>query len=264
MYSVDIDELTKYYQSVAAVKHLCLKVKAGSVFGLLGPNGAGKSTTIKMLTTLLPPTSGTAKVMGHDIVKDADAVRREIGYVPQLISADGELTAYENLLFSAKLHDMRRDHREERIAEVLDFMGLTLSKDQLVGEFSGGMIRRLEIAQALLHEPKLLFLDEPTVGLDPGAKAALWKYILNWKTKNHTTVFLTTHDMEEADRLCDKVAFMHRGEVVAMDSPHNLKCILGPSATLNDVFIHHTGSSLNDKGNFDQVKQQRRTISHLD
>ena len=264
MHALDIENLSKYYSSYPAVKKLCFHVKQGTVFGLLGPNGAGKSTTIKMLTTLLPPSSGTAKIFGFDIVKQPTEVRHQIGYVPQALSADSELTAYENLLFSSKLYDMKKELREERIAEVLEFMGLSIFKDQLVGEFSGGMIRRLEIGQSLLHEPKLIFLDEPTVGLDPGAKAALWKHILKWKNENKTTCFLTTHDMEEADRLCDIVAVMHRGIIVAMDTPKKLKEVLGPHATLNDVFIHHTGSSLNDKGNYDQVKQQRRTISNLD
>jgi ABC-2 type transport system ATP-binding protein len=264
MYAIEIEDLSKYYQSFPAVKKLHLNVKQGVVFGLLGPNGAGKSTTIKMLTTLLPPTSGTAKIFGFDIVQQPTEVRHQIGYVPQAISADSELTAYENLLFSSKLYDMKKELREKRIVEVLEFMGLSLFKDQLVSEFSGGMIRRLEIAQSLLHQPQLIFLDEPTVGLDPGAKASLWKYILNWKNEYKTTCFLTTHDMEEADRLCDILAVMHAGEIVAMDTPKKLKESLGQQATLNDVFIHHTGASLNEKGNFDQIRQQRRTISNLD
>lgn len=263
MHALELIALTKHYGSFAAVKHISFSVKKGVVFGLLGPNGAGKSTTIRMLTTLLPPTSGTAKIFGHDIVKESYQVRQVIGYVPQLISADGELTAYENLRFSGKLYDMRGKMLADRIDEVLRFMGLTLSKNKMVSSFSGGMVRRLEIAESLLHQPKLLFLDEPTVGLDPGAKAALWKYILEWKSKNNT-ILISTHDMEEADRLCDIVAFMHRGNIVAMDSPKNLKKGLGPNATLNEVFIHQTGISLDEKGNFDQVKQQRRTISHLD
>jgi ABC-2 type transport system ATP-binding protein len=262
--AIVVDQLAKYYGSYPAVNHISFKVKRGTVFGLLGPNGAGKSTTIKMLTTLLPPTSGHAHLLGHDIITDSQGVRTLIGYVPQLISADGELTAYENLRYSGQLYDLPKQKREERICEVLDFMGLTIFKNQLVSGYSGGMIRRLEIAQALLHEPQLIFLDEPTSGLDPGAKVALWKYIVEWKNQNNTTVFLCTHDMDEADKLCDLIAVLYMGKIVAMDTPSELKRALGPHATLNDVFIHHTGASLNDKGNYDQVKQQRRNISHLD
>lgn len=264
MVAIDVKKLSKFYREHPAVNNITFQVKQGVIFGLLGPNGAGKSTTIKMLTTLLPPTSGQALIFGHDIVKEADLVRQKIGYVPQSISADGELTAYENLLFSGKLYDLDRKKLQKRIDEVLEFMSLSAFKYQLVNQFSGGMIRRLEIALAMLHEPKVLFLDEPTVGLDPSAKATLWKYILDWKDMHNITVILTTHDMEEADKLCDEIAFMFLGNIVAIDTPKNFKHLLGKDATLNDVFIHHTGESLNAKGDMEQVKQQRRTISNLD
>jgi ABC-2 type transport system ATP-binding protein len=257
-------ELTHYYNSLPAVDHISFDVEEGMNFGLLGPNGAGKSTTIKMLTTLLPPSSGEAFVNGYDIVQDADQVRRTIGYVPQLISADGDLTAYENLLLSAKLYGLFRQEREKRIAEVLDFMGLSPFTHQLVKEFSGGMIRRLEIGQALLHKPSVLFLDEPTVGLDPSARKNLWQHIQEWRRHFGTTILMTTHDMDEADRLCDTVAFMYQGRLVAMDSPSKLKEAIGTGATLDDVFIKYTGTSNKEGGDYSQAKERRRTISHLD
>jgi ABC-2 type transport system ATP-binding protein len=262
--SIEVIELTQCYNAHAAVNHISFTVHQGKIMGLLGPNGAGKSTTIKMLTTLLPPTLGTAKIGGYDIVHDASLVRQHIGYVPQMISADGDLTAYENLLLSAKLYGLSKDRRQKRIDEVLAFMNLSEFTHQLVNQFSGGMIRRLEIAQALLHEPRVLFLDEPTVGLDPAARRALWVRIKELRKQFGTTVFMTTHDMEEADVLCDVIAFMHLGHILRMDSPGNLKKELGPDASLNDVFIELTGTSIMEGGDFDHAAQIRRTLSHLD
>jgi ABC-2 type transport system ATP-binding protein len=238
-------------------------VKEGTVFGLLGPNGAGKTTTIKMLTTLLPPTSGTAKVLGHDIIKNPEAVRQKIGYVPQHISADGDLTGYENLVLSAKLYGLSQEQQEKQIEFLLEFMNLKADADRLVKQYSGGMIRKLEIAQALLHHPKILFLDEPTIGLDPSAKKGVWCFIEEWVKNYHTTILMTTHDMNEADKLCDVIAFMHQGHIIVMDSPTKLKSTLGGNATLDDVFIHYTGASVN-QGNINHVQDTRRTISHLD
>lgn len=261
---IDVQELTHNYNSHAAVDHISFQVPQGMVFGLLGPNGAGKSTTIKMLTTLLPPSSGSARIGGFDIVKSPGKVRQKIGYVPQLLSADGDLSAYENLLLSAKLYGLDRKTRQRRIGDVLQFMGLAEFSDQLVNQFSGGMIRRLEIAQAVLHEPAVLFLDEPTVGLDPAARKSLWQHIQEWRGQFGTTILMTTHDMDEADRLCDVVAFMHLGHIVAMDSPATLKAAIGSQATLDDVFIHHTGTSITEGGDFSHAQETRRTISHLD
>jgi ABC-2 type transport system ATP-binding protein len=261
--SIEVFELSHSYNFLKAVDRISFFIESGSIFGLLGPNGAGKSTTIKMLTTLLPVTSGTACIGGFDIVKQPSQVREIIGYVPQLLSADGELTGYENLLFSAKLYGLESKRSERRIHEVLEFMGLTDVKDSLVNQYSGGMIRRLEIAQALVHEPSVLFLDEPTVGLDPAARKSLWKHIHEWRKQFNTTILMTTHDMDEADNLCDIVAFMHLGSIVAMDTPHQLKSSLGPNATLDDVFILHTGSSIKEVGEYGSVKQTRNTISHL-
>jgi ABC-2 type transport system ATP-binding protein len=257
-------ELTHCYNEHPAVDRVSFQVPVGMVFGLLGPNGAGKSTIIKMLTTLLPVTTGDAEVAGFDVISSPEMVRTSIGYVPQLLSADGDLTCYENLLLSAKLQGLSPERRQKRIQEVLQFMGLTQCKDQLVNRFSGGMIRRLEIAQALLHEPKVLFLDEPTVGLDPAARQSLWAHIQQLQKNSKITILLTTHDMEEADTLCDTVAFMHLGHIVALDTPQNLKAKIGPNATLNDVFIQCTGSSIQGGGDYSNVKQVRRTISHLD
>jgi ABC-2 type transport system ATP-binding protein len=260
--AIDVFNLTHYYDGVPAVDRISFQVPSGSIFGLLGPNGAGKSTTIKMLTTLLPPTSGTATVSGFDIVQMPSSVRQNIGYVPQLLSADGDLSGYENLLLSGKLYGLSSQHREKRIYEVLDFMGLKSSADQLVNQYSGGMIRRLEIAQALLHRPKVLFLDEPTVGLDPSARQVLWHRIQVLRKQYGTTILITTHDMEEADLLCDTVAFMHLGHIVTMDSPATLKATLGAQATLNDVFMRYTGTSIKEGGSYSNVKQTRHAITH--
>lgn len=270
-HTIEVINLTRFYHYFPAVDQISFYVDEGSIFGLLGPNGAGKSTTIKMLTTLLPVTSGTARVAGYDIIAQPAKVRGVIGYVPQLISADGELTGYENLLLSSKLYALERKIREKRIHEVLEFMGLLDVSDQMVNQYSGGMIRRLEIAQALLHQPKVLFLDEPSVGLDPAARKSLWTHIQEWRSQFGTTILMTTHDMEEADKLCDIVAFMHLGHIVAMETPKNLKASLGPKATLDDVFILHTGSSIKETGDFVNVKQIRnkypifkRCLQHIE
>jgi len=262
--ALDVKDLSRSYGDVHAVDHISFQVLTGNVFGLLGPNGAGKSTTIKMLTTLLPPTSGTAEIFGLDIIKTPAKVRENIGYVSQLISADGDLSGYENLLLSAKLYGLDRPTREKQIAEVLEFMGLTDVANQIVNQYSGGMIRRLEIAQALIHKPNMLFMDEPSVGLDPSARKVVWQHIQEWRKQYGTTIFITTHDMDEADRLCDVVAFMYLGHIVAMDSPSNLKAKISSTATLDDVFLSYTGTSIKEGGSYAQAKQTRHTISHLD
>jgi ABC-2 type transport system ATP-binding protein len=262
-FAVNVINLSHRYDSYLAVNGISFQIKTGSVFGLIGPNGAGKSTTIKMLTTLLPVTSGIAYINGYSVIDQPAQVRQSIGYVPQLLSADGELTGYENLLLSTKLYGLPRTHRQERIDEILEFMDLSDVKHKLVNGYSGGMIRRLEIAQALVHQPEVLFLDEPTVGLDPAARKNIWKYIQELNQRQGTTTLMTTHDMEEAVLLCDRVALMHMGRIVVMDSPARLKAAVGPKATLDDVFILHTGSSLKETGDFHNVKQTRRTISNL-
>lgn len=262
-FSVEVHDLTHRYESYLAVDKISFNIKSGTTFGLIGPNGAGKSTTIKMLTTLLPVSSGVAYVNGYDVVEQPAEVRQSIGYVPQLLSADGELTGYENLLLSAKLYGLSSEQRKSRIQEVLNFMNLSEYSDKLVNGYSGGMIRRLEIAQALMHQPSVLFLDEPTVGLDPSARKILWKHIQILNKQMGTTILMTTHDMDEADALCDIVALMHLGHIVVMDTPGNLKAAVGPKATLDDVFILHTGSSLKETGEYGNVKETRSTISNL-
>jgi ABC-2 type transport system ATP-binding protein len=241
--------LTKSYGDLKAVDSLSISVGAGEVFGLLGPNGAGKTTVIKMLTTLLPPSAGKASIAGFDVVRKAAMVRRLIGYVPQLLSADGALTGYENLQVSAQLYDIPRAEREPRILEALTFMDLASVSNKLVRMYSGGMIRRLEIAQSILHRPHVLFLDEPTVGLDPMARHAVWERVKQLRAEFGTTILLTTHYMDEADHLCDRVAFMHLGRVTALGTPQDLKVSIGgEGATLDDVFAHYSGGTLLEEG----------------
>jgi ABC-2 type transport system ATP-binding protein len=243
----EIAGLTKLYDGVEALNIPSLRLANGKVFGLVGPNGAGKSTTIKMLTTLLPPTSGSARVSGADVLTQGNEVRRRIGYVPQMLSADGALTGYENMLISAKLYDVPRP--AERAREFIEWMGLGEAADKLVREYSGGMIRRLEVAQALIHDPRVLFLDEPTVGLDPAARRLVWDYIRRIREARRMTVLLTTHMMEEAEALCDRMAIMKSGRIVAAGTPAELKASIGAQdATLDDVFIHYAGASVNAEG----------------
>jgi ABC-2 type transport system ATP-binding protein len=257
--------LTRRFSTLTAVDALTIMVEAGEVFGLLGPNGAGKTTAIKMLTTLLPPTSGSARVAGFDIARRAADVRRSIGYVPQMLSADGALTGYENLLIFAKLYDIPRAERESRVRDALAFMGLADAADKLVRDYSGGMIRRLEIAQSMLHRPRVLFLDEPTIGLDPLARQAVWEHIEQLRADYGTTIFLTTHFMDEADSLCSRVAIMHLGKVAAIGSPSDLKASLGGNGvTLNDVFIHYAGDTLEESGGgYRETSRTRRTARRL-
>jgi ABC-2 type transport system ATP-binding protein len=262
--AIEVMNLTRRFAEMVALNGLTLSVPGGSIFGLLGPNGAGKSTLIKMLTTLLPPTSGTALVAGLDIVRQPEQVRRHIGYVSQMLSADGDLTGYENLLISAKLYGFPRKERNERIAQALQFMELTDAQHKMVRHYSGGMIRRLEIAQSMLHRPQVLFLDEPTVGLDPSARHSVWQRILELRKEFGTTVLMTTHDMGEADCLCDLVAFLHRGTLLAKGSPAELKQALGSGASLDDVFVHYAGISVAEGGDLRDVAQTRLTARRLE
>ncbi len=261
--AIECSALTRRFDAVTAVDSLTLDVPEGEMFGLLGPNGAGKTTTIKMLITLLDPTSGRARVAGHDVAANARDVRRSIGYVPQLLSSDGTLTARENLDISGRLYHVPRAERRERIEELLSFMGLAEVGDRLVRTFSGGMIRRLEIAQAMLHRPAVLFLDEPTVGLDPVARKAVWGHVRTLRERDGTTVMLTTHYMEEADALCERVGIMHLGRLVALGTPAELSAQVGPGASLDAVFTHFTGTGLEDGGSFRDVARTRRTARRL-
>lgn len=251
--------LTRHFGDLVAVDSVSLSVRRGEIFGLIGANGAGKSTLIKMLTTLLPPTSGTATVAGHDIIAEPAAVRRSIGYVPQMLSADGALTGYENLLLSARLYLIPWREREERIAEALATMNLTEDAGRQVQQYSGGMIRRLEIAQSMLHRPKVLVMDEPTVGLDPLARRAVWDDIRMLRETRGMTILITTHDMEEADELCARIALMYRGRIEVASEPEELKRQVGPGATLDDVFAHYTGGEIEPTGGYRQARQARRS-----
>lgn len=262
--AIQVLDLTRRFDALVAVDHLTFSTEAASIFGLLGPNGAGKSTLIKMLTTLLPPTSGTALVAGFDIRREPKRVRRSIGYVSQMLSADGELTGYENLLISAKLYLIPGNERRQRIEEALDFMDLAGAAGRLVKQYSGGMIRRLEIAQSMLHRPRVLFLDEPTIGLDPVAKRSVWERIGELREQFGTAILITTHDMEEADVLCDRVAFLHRGQIAALGSPEELKAQVSPQATLDDVFIHFTGASIVEEGDLRDVQRIRRLARRME
>lgn len=248
---------------MTAVSALSLRVAANSIFGLLGPNGAGKTTTIKMLTTMLRPSEGTARVAGFDIVRHPREVRRSMGYVSQMLSADGALTGYENLLLFARLYGISRHLRRQRILEALEFMGLSESANELVRNYSGGMIRRLEIAQSMLHRPVVLFLDEPTVGLDPVARHAVWTHLRGLRDQFGTTILMTTHDMEEADELCETIAIMNLSQAVAIGSPATLKAQVGPQANLDEVFIHYAGGSFEQGGNYRDIARIRRTARRL-
>lgn len=257
-------ELTRRFEKFTAVDNLNISVTAGEVFGLLGPNGAGKSTVIKMLTTLLPVSSGKAYLAGYDVTRQPDAVRRVIGYVPQALSADGTLTGYENLLIFSKLYDIPPRRRKQQIAEVLEFMGLEDAAHRLVRTFSGGMIRKLEIAQAILHQPQILFLDEPTVGLDPVARTQVWQLVQQLRREYGTTIFLTTHFLEEADNLCHRVVIMNQGKEIITGSPSELKAVIEkPDATLDDVFIHYAGNQLVSGVSYSETARTRRTSQRL-
>jgi ABC-2 type transport system ATP-binding protein len=256
--------LTRRFGEHTVVDSLTVSVKRGEIFGLLGPNGAGKTTILKMLTTLLPPTSGNARVAGFDIVRQPADVRRVIGYVPQLLSADGTLTGYENLLIFAKLYDIPRAERESRISGALGFMELTDAAHDVVRTYSGGMIRRLEIAQSLLHQPRVLFLDEPTVGLDPLARGMVWRHIERLRSDYGTTIVLTTHFMDEADSLCNRVAIMHLGKVVVLGTPPELKASLdGNGSTMDDVFVHYTRGTWEVEGDYGETRRTRLTARRL-
>jgi ABC-2 type transport system ATP-binding protein len=255
--------LTRRFGEITAVDELSFHVAYGEIFGLLGPNGAGKSTTIKMLTTLLQATSGSASVAGFDVAREPAQVRRRIGYVPQLLSADGALTGEENLSLSASLYDMPRGDRKARIADALHFMALTDAAKRPVRTYSGGMIRRLELAQAMLHRPAVLFLDEPTIGLDPVARRTVWDRLRDLRRDLHMTVLITTHDMDEADELCDRLAIVHLGRIAAIGSPGDLKTSVGEEATLDDVFAHFSGASIEEGGNYRDIQRTRSTASRL-
>jgi ABC-2 type transport system ATP-binding protein len=224
--AISVRDLVKNYGEVRAVRGVNFEVAMGEVFGFLGPNGAGKTTTINMLCTLAKPTSGTAQVAGHDVVTERDDVRRHIGLVFQDPTLDGYLTAAQNLELHAELYGVQSDLVEPRMRQVMEMVGLWDRKDSVVGTFSGGMRRRLEIARGLMHSPRVLFLDEPTIGLDPQTRRSIWSYIRELKEREEITIFMTTHYMDEAE-WCDRIAIMDQGEIVALDPPETLKAGIG-------------------------------------
>jgi ABC-2 type transport system ATP-binding protein len=227
MSAIVTDGLTKVFNGLVAVDHVSFEVKEGEIFGFLGPNGAGKTTTINMLTTVLKPTEGRAEVMGYDIVSEANKVRESIGVIPQEYTADEDLTGYENVLLCADLYGIPREISKKRAIELLELVDLLPFKDKRVETYSGGMRRRLELACGLVNRPKLLFLDEPTLGLDVQTRFSIWGYIKRLKSESDMTIFLTTHYLEEADTLCDRVAIIDHGKILTVGSPEELKRGLG-------------------------------------
>lgn len=241
MYIIETFNLTRKFNGLTAVNNLNVKIKEGELFSLLGPNGAGKTTTVNMLTTLLRPTKGTAKINGYDVIRNPEKVRESIGLMFQETILDEDLTALDNLRFYANLYKIPKNVREKRINELLRLLELKGRENSKVETFSGGMKRKLELAMALIHKPKVLFLDEPTLGLDPNIRRVIWNYILRLK-KEGITIFLTTHYMEEADYLSDRVAIINKGKIVAIDTLKNLKkSVKSHRPSLEDVFLHYVG-----------------------
>jgi ABC-2 type transport system ATP-binding protein len=232
--AIEVSHIVKKYGDFTAVDDVSFEVKEGEIFGLLGPNGAGKSTLIRMMTTLIPITAGSARVAGHDVSKEPDEARRAIGVIPQAMTSDLDLTVEENLNIYAKLYDVPAKRRKEAIDELLETVDLTKWRDAQTKTLSGGMRRRLEIARGLVHSPKIFFLDEPTTGLDPVSRVAVWEMLTNIKSKRKLTVLITTHYMDEADRLCNRIAIVDHGKLVALDTPEALKASV-PGSTVIEV-----------------------------
>ncbi|HEX8031856.1 MAG TPA: ATP-binding cassette domain-containing protein [Vicinamibacterales bacterium] len=246
MGAIDVQDIRKRFGDFTAVDGVSFSVQPGEVFGLLGPNGAGKSTLIRMLTTLLPPTSGTALVAGFDVAKQADGVRRAIGVIPQAMTSDTELSVEENLIIFSKLYGVPRAKRKMLIDELLQAVDLTEWRHKQVMYLSGGMRRRVEIARGLVHEPKIFFLDEPTTGLDPVSRVAVWEMIKKVKDERGLTVLLTTHYMDEPDKLCDRIAIVDHGKLVALDSPLKLKASI-PSQNAIEVSFSAVPAGWSDR-----------------
>ncbi len=244
---IEVKNLTKKFGDFTAVDDISFSVKSGERFAFLGPNGAGKSTTIKMLTTLLSPTTGEIMLNGHNPTAEPDAARKSFGIVFQDPSLDEDLTAWENMEFHGVLYNVPKDIRRKRIDELLAFVELSDRKDSFVRDFSGGMKRRLEIARGLLHHPKIIFLDEPTLGLDPQTRNHMWQYLEKLNADEGITVFFTTHYMDEADRVAERIAVIDHGKIVATGSGEELKKQTGTD-TLEDAFLKLTGSEIRDEG----------------
>jgi ABC-2 type transport system ATP-binding protein len=262
---ISVKNLTKKFKDMTAVDAVSFDVKEGEIFAFLGPNGAGKSTTIKMLITLLAPTSGEGVINGFSFIDAPADVRKSIGYVPQMISIDPALTARENMALMASLYDVPRKVQAERIDGILVFLKLEKFSETLVKNFSGGMIRKLEIGQAMLHHPRVLFLDEPTTGLDPIGRQDVWKHLVELRDQFGTTIFFTTHYMEEAEEVSDRLAIMNIGKLAVIGTAQELKEKTGkPNATLDDAFIFFTGGgTLEEKGNFRDIQRTRATQRKL-
>jgi ABC-2 type transport system ATP-binding protein len=234
--AIDVTHILKKYGDFTAVDDVSFNVKDGEIFGLLGPNGAGKSTLIRMMTTLIPITGGKAYIAGHDVQKDPDAVRRVIGVIPQALTSDLDLTVEENMSIYAKLYDIPAKRRKAAIDELLELVDLTKWRSAQTKTLSGGMRRRLEIARGLVHSPRIFFLDEPTTGLDPVSRVAVWEMLTNIKSQRQLTILITTHYMDEADRLCDRIAIVDHGKLVALDTPPNLKASVPGSNVIEAQF----------------------------
>ncbi|MFI9841917.1 ABC transporter ATP-binding protein [Nonomuraea sp. NPDC051941] len=267
--AVTCTDLRYSFGRTRAVDGVDLTVAAGEVFGLLGPNGAGKTTAIRCVTTLLPVPSGMVRVFGHDAATEKMAVRRLLGYVPQQLSADASLTGRENVSLFARVFDVPRRERAGRVGQALEAVGLADAADRMAGTYSGGMVRRLELAQALVSAPRLLMLDEPTIGLDPIARTSVWEHIMAVRAATGMTVLVTTHYMDEAEQYCDRVALMHKGRVRALGTPERLIADLrerrgdGAVPTLEDVFRDVAGSGLDEGGEFRDVRRTRNTASRV-
>jgi len=236
--AIEVEHIVKKFGDFTAVDDVSFAVQEGEIFGLLGPNGAGKSTLIRMMTTLIPITAGKAHIAGHDVQRDPDAVRRVIGVIPQALTSDIDLTVEENLNIYAKLYDVPAHERKQNIDELLGLVDLAKWRDAQTKTLSGGMRRRLEIARGLVHSPRIFFLDEPTTGLDPVSRVAVWEMLTNIKAHRQLTILITTHYMDEADRLCDRIAIVDHGKLVALDTPAALKASVPGSNVIEAQFEH--------------------------
>jgi ABC-2 type transport system ATP-binding protein len=263
--AVSVSGLVVMYDKFKAVDDVSFEIRRGEVYGLLGPNGAGKTTTIRVLTTLMPSASGSATVFGMDVTKQSMAVRQHIGYVPQQLGIDASLTGWENVWLFARLFDVPRSERNNRIEDALATVGLLDAAGRLARTYSGGMIRRLELAQALVNRPQLLILDEPTIGLDPVARSSVWDKVEALRQEFGMSVLVTTHYMDEADELCTRLAIMHHGVIRAEGTPKELKAAVSATASLDDVFRYYAGSDLESGGGdtLRQVRSARRTARRL-
>jgi ABC-2 type transport system ATP-binding protein len=244
---IKVENLTKKFNGITAVDNISFEVEEGTIFGFLGPNGAGKTTTINILCTLLSPTSGRAYIAGHDCMKGSAEVRKAIGIVFQDTTLDKDLTAYENLIFHAYLYNVPKDEMKQRVSDVLRFVGLYERRDDLVKKFSGGMKRRLEVARGLIHRPRVLFLDEPTLGLDPQSRTNLWEFITGLPKKHNVTIFMTTHYMEEAE-VCNRIAIIDKGKIIATGSPEELKRMVS-----GDVVYIRTADNINARQEIEKL-----------